>query len=77
MAEAWQPRKLGDDGIEFARFGRQRDQLGCDLDIVVGARSTKAAAPIQTSTLVRKPALLSRYWRSAPIRVPNTRGQTG
>ena len=30
-------------------------------------RSTKAAAPTDTRTLVRRPALLCRYWRSAPI----------
>lgn len=39
-------------------------------------RSTKAAAPTATSTLVRSPAVRWRYWRSAPIRVPSTNAAT-
>src|SRR5690349_18340283 len=37
------------------------------------ARSTKAAAPTATSTLVRRPAVRWRYCRSAPMIVPNTK----
>jgi hypothetical protein len=37
------------------------------------ARSTKAAAPTATSTWVRRPAVRSRYCRSAPISVPSTK----
>src|SRR3954470_19734186 len=37
------------------------------------ARSTKAAAPTATSTLVRRPAVRWRYCRSAPISVPSTK----
>src|SRR5689334_14113926 len=37
------------------------------------ARSTKAAAPTATSTLVRRPAVRCRYCRSAPISVPSTK----
>src|SRR5438067_8477050 len=36
------------------------------------ARSTKAAAPTATSTLVRSPTVRWRYCRSAPISVPST-----
>ncbi|KWV87632.1 hypothetical protein PFLmoz3_02715 [Pseudomonas fluorescens] len=32
--------------------------------------STKIAAPTATSTLVRKPAVRWRYWRSNPMRPP-------
>lgn len=39
-------------------------------------RSVKAAAPTATSTLVRRPAVRCRYWRSAPIMVPSTKAQT-
>src|SRR5262249_16756498 len=37
------------------------------------ARSTKAAAPTATSTLVRSPAVRWRYCRSAPISVASTK----
>src|SRR3954464_15188349 len=37
------------------------------------ARSTNAAAPTATRTLVRRPAVRWRYCRSAPISVPSTK----
>ncbi|MNW03672.1 hypothetical protein D3C71_1996420 [compost metagenome] len=43
---------------------------------MVLALSTKIAAPTATSTLVRSPAVRWRYWRSSPIKVPNTKAVT-